>query len=347
MTFGQKLISWYLQNKRDLPWRNTKDPYKIWLSEVILQQTRVAQGLPYYENFVTAFPTVFDLAKADEQQVLKTWQGLGYYSRARNLHHTAQYISEHLKGEFPKTYNELIQLKGIGSYTASAIASFSNDESVAVLDGNVYRVLSRYFGIETDISSSKAKKEFQSLADEVLEKDNSSLFNQAIMEFGALQCVPKSPNCEVCILNDSCFALKEKKVDKLPVKLKKTKVTQRFLNYLILLDENNNTLINKRTQNGIWKNLYEFPLLELQETTDFDWVIQKIDELYSDTYTIESISPFHDKEIIHKLSHQQLHIRFWKIEVKNNLENGIGLSEISAFPFPIVIHNFIESDLIN
>lgn len=345
MTFGQKLISWYLQNKRDLPWRNTKDPYKIWLSEVILQQTRVVQGLPYYENFVTTFPTVFDLAKADEQQVLKIWQGLGYYSRARNLHYTAQYVAEHLNGKFPKTYNELIGLKGVGSYTASAIASFSNDEAVAVLDGNVYRVLSRYFGIETDISSSKAKKEFQALANEVLEKDNSSLFNQAIMEFGALQCVPKNPNCEVCVLNDSCLALKEKKVDKLPVKLKKTKVTQRFLHYLVFLDESNNTLINKRTQNGIWKNLYEFPLLEFQEKIDFDLVIPKIEELYSDKNAIESISPFHNKEVIHKLSHQELHIRFWKIEVKNNLENPIGLSEISDFPFPIVIHNFIHHEL--
>ena len=233
MTFGQKLTSWYLQNKRDLPWRKTKNPYKIWLSEVILQQTRVVQGLPYYENFVNSFPTVFDLAKADEQQVLKIWQGLGYYSRARNLHHTAQYISENLNGEFPKTYNELIKLKGIGSYTASAIASFCFDEKVAVLDGNVYRVLSRYFGVETDISSSKAKKEFQNLADEVLDKNRPALFNQAIMEFGALQCVPKNPNCEVCVLNDSCLALKDKKVAQLPVKVKKTKVKKRFLNYLI------------------------------------------------------------------------------------------------------------------
>src|SRR5690606_28672368 len=220
MTFSQKLISWYLQNKRDLPWRNTKNPYKIWLSEVILQQTRVAQGLPYYENFVKHFPTVFDLAKANEEQVLKIWQGLGYYSRARNLHHTAQYVSENLNGEFPKTYNKLIKLKGIGSYPAAAISSFSNDENVAVLDGNVYRVLSRYFGIETDISSSQGKKEFQEMADEVLDKKRPALFNQAIMEFGALQCVPKNPNCEVCVFNDSCVALQKNKVAQLPVKLK-------------------------------------------------------------------------------------------------------------------------------
>src|SRR5690554_5706333 len=290
MTFSQKLISWYSEHKRELPWRNTKDPYKIWLSEVILQQTRVAQGLPYYENFINTFPTVFDLAKADEQQVLKIWQGLGYYSRARNLHHTAQYISENLNGIFPDNYKDLLKLKGVGSYTAAAIASFSNDEAVAVLDGNVYRVLSRYFGIETDISSSKAKKEFQELANEVLDQKQPSLFNQAIMEFGALQCVPKNPNCEVCVLNDSCFALKEKKVDKLPVKLKKTKVTQRFLNYLVFLDENKNSIINKRTQNGIWKNLYEFPLLEVTEKTDLEVITQKISEMYSDQYTIKDIS---------------------------------------------------------
>ena len=341
MTFGQKLISWYLQNKRDLPWRNTKDPYKIWLSEVILQQTRVAQGLPYYESFVRNFPTVFDLAKADQQQVLKIWQGLGYYSRARNLHHTAQYVSEQLNGEFPKTYAELIKLKGIGSYTASAIASFSNDESVAVVDGNVYRVLSRYFGIETDISSSKAKKEFQQLADEVLDKKNPSLFNQAIMEFGALQCTPKNPNCEICIFNTSCFALQKNIVERLPVKLKKTKITQRFLHYLVFLDKNQNTIINKRTQTGIWKNLYEFPLIEVESKTDLEVIHQKIIDLYNDKYQIQDISVFNPKEILHKLSHQQLHISFWRIELKNSLNNNISLSEISDYPFPIVIYNFI------
>jgi len=343
MTFSQKLISWYSEHKRELPWRNTKDPYKIWLSEVILQQTRVAQGLPYYENFINTFPTVFDLAKADEQQVLKIWQGLGYYSRARNLHHTAQYVSEKCNGEFPKTYNELIKLKGVGSYTAAAIASFSYEEPVAVVDGNVFRVLSRYFGVETDISSSQAKKEFQQLANEVLDKNQPSVFNQAIMEFGALQCVPKSPNCEICTFNTSCFALQKNKVEQLPVKLKKTKVTQRFLHYLVLLDENQNTIINKRIQSGIWKNLYEFPLLEVDSKTDLEIISQKIADLYEDQYLIQDISIFNQKEIIHKLSHQQLHISFWRIEVKNNLKNSIALSEISDYPFPIVIYNFISS----
>jgi len=338
MTFSQKLISWYLQNKRDLPWRNTKNPYKIWLSEVILQQTRVAQGLPYYENFVKHFPTVFDLAKANEEQVLKIWQGLGYYSRARNLHHTAQYVSENLNGEFPKTYNKLIKLKGIGSYTAAAISSFSNDENVAVLDGNVYRVLSRYFGIETDISSSQGKKEFQEMADEVLDKKRPALFNQAIMEFGALQCVPKNPNCEVCVFNDSCVALQKNKVAQLPVKLKKTKVIQRFFNYMVFSDKNNNTLINKRTQNGIWKNLYEFPLLESNEKD----IPNEILNLYSKKYAVSEIIPFHEQPIIHKLSHQELHINFWRVEIKNTLENGISFDELENYPFPIVIYNFIQ-----
>lgn len=344
MTFGQKIISWYLQHKRELPWRNTSDPYKVWLSEVILQQTRVAQGLPYYKNFVKHFPTVFDLAQADEEQVLKIWQGLGYYSRARNLHYTAQYVSENLNGKFPKSYNELLKLKGVGSYTAAAIASFSYEEPVAVLDGNVFRVLARYFGIETDISSTQAKKEFQQMANEVLDKKRPGLFNQAIMEFGALQCVPKSPNCENCIFNDSCTALQQKKTHLLPVKLKKTKVNQRFLNYLVFLDKNQHTLINKRTQNGIWRNLYEFPLLEFQQNTDSKIVQKQIQQTYAKEYAIKNISMFHEREIVHKLSHQHLHILFWRIEV-DHLSGGISISDAKDYPFPIVIYNFIDDFL--
>lgn len=191
MEFSNSLINWYLQNKRDLPWRNTDNPYLIWLSEIMLQQTRVAQGLPYFLTFTTTFPTVFDLAIAKEEQVLKLWQGLGYYSRARNLHATAKYIAFELDGKFPSNYKELLKLKGVGEYTAAAIASFSYNEPVAVLDGNVFRVLSRYFNLDSDISLPKTKTEFQQLAQEVLNKNNPALFNQAIMEFGALQCVPK------------------------------------------------------------------------------------------------------------------------------------------------------------
>src|SRR6478609_3918970 len=191
MDFSNRLTQWYLINKRDLPWRKTTDPYQIWLSEIMLQQTRVAQGLPYFLRFTEAFPTVFDLANADEEEVLKLWQGLGYYSRARNLHKTAKQIAFELNGEFPKTYKELLQLKGVGEYTAAAIASFAYNENVPVVDGNVFRVLSRYFDVETDIASSGAKKEFTHLAAELLPKGEAHLFNQAIMEFGALQCVPK------------------------------------------------------------------------------------------------------------------------------------------------------------
>ena len=234
MEFSNSLIKWYLQNKRDLPWRNTVNPYPIWLSEIMLQQTRVAQGMPYFMAFMEAFPTVFDLANAEEEQVLKLWQGLGYYSRARNLHATAKYIATELKGDFPPNYNQLLQLKGVGEYTAAAIASFAYNEPVAVVDGNVFRVLSRYFNMDNDISDGKTKKEFQILAQELLPNDKAALFNQAIMEFGALQCVPKNPDCENCIFSNSCAALQHKKVNILPVKSKKTKVTNKFFNYLIL-----------------------------------------------------------------------------------------------------------------
>ena len=262
MEFSNKLISWYLQHKRDLPWRETQNPYYIWLSEIMLQQTRVAQGLPYFMKFTTAFPTVFDLANASEEAVLKLWQGLGYYSRARNLHKTAQIVAFEMNGVFPENYTNLLKLKGIGDYTAAAIASFSYNECVPVVDGNVFRVLSRYFDVENDISIQSTKKVFAALALELMPKNNPAQFNQAIMEFGALQCVPKSPNCIICPFNESCAALMKNKVDKLPVKNKKIKVTNRFLNYLIYNDSKNNTIIQKRTEKGIWQNLYEFPLLE-------------------------------------------------------------------------------------
>lgn len=346
MPFSRKLIDWYLQHQRDLPWRQTKDPYKIWLSEIILQQTRVAQGLPYYQDFVRLFPSVFDLAQADEEQVLKTWQGLGYYSRARNLHHTAKHVVEHLNGVFPDNYTDLLKLKGVGSYTAAAIASFAYEEPVAVLDGNVYRVLSRYFGIETDISSQAAKTEFQSLANQLLDTDRPSLFNQAIMEFGALHCTPKNPDCTNCIYNASCVALQTHQVNKLPIKLKKIKVTDRYLHYLVFLDPENNTIIDKRTGKGIWKNLYDFPLLELEGEVEEIEILKKIRDLYAKTHPIKTIGLFCEKKIIHKLSHQNLHIWFWKIKLQTPIKAGVSLADISSYPFPIVLHNFIENSLL-
>ena len=341
MDFSNSLLYWYLQNKRDLPWRNTANPYPIWLSEIMLQQTRVAQGLPYFNTFIDTFPTVFDLAKADEEDVLKLWQGLGYYSRARNMHKTAQIIAFDLDGKFPDNYKNLIKLKGIGEYTAAAIASFAFNEIVPVVDGNVFRVLARYFDIETDISSSGAKKEFTAVANELISKDKPALFNQAIMEFGALQCVPKNPNCEICIFNDSCVALQKKKVAILPVKLKKTKVTNRYFNYLIFLDEYQNTVINKRTEKGIWQNLYEFPVIESDKELAFETISSEIENQFLDK-EIKSVSPYNETQIIHKLSHQKLHIKFYKIAITSKIANGIDLKSLKNYPFPIVIYNFIE-----
>jgi len=354
MTFTDLLSKWYLQNKRDLPWRKTQNPYYIWLSEIMLQQTRVVQGTPYFLTFQKAFPTVFDLAKANEEQVLKLWQGLGYYSRARNLHKTAQYVAYELEGIFPDNYADLLKLKGVGEYTAAAIASFSYNEAVPVVDGNVFRVLSRYFDIETDIAVASAKKEFAALAFELMTKDtrggaelseaNPALFNQAIMEFGALQCVPKSPNCGICIFNESCAALQKKKVAQLPVKSKKLKVRKRFFNYVIASDENENTIIQKRTAKGIWHNLYEFPLIETEKEEDFNCVSEQIQNDYFKENSIISVLEYNEKSLIHKLSHQHLHIKFWKVKVGGILENGIDAATLKTFPFPIVIHNFIEMD---
>ncbi len=347
MIFSNALTVWYLENKRDLPWRNTDNPYLIWLSEIMLQQTRVAQGMPYFLSFTNAFPTVFDLAVASEEQVLKLWQGLGYYSRARNLHKTAQFVAKELSGKFPDNYNDLLKLKGVGEYTAAAIASFSYNEPVPVVDGNVFRVLSRYFDVETDIASASAKREFTALAFELMPKDSPALFNQAIMEFGALQCVPKSPNCAACVFNESCAALQKKKVDQLPVKSKKLKVINRFFNYLVVLDENNNTIIQKRTAKGIWHNLYEFPLIETEKVEDFDCITAQIQNKFFTNNEVISVKESNEKSIIHKLSHQHLHIKFWKVRVKGTIKNGISATTLKTFPFPIVIHNFIEKDFLS
>ena len=347
MDFTNSLTQWYLQNKRDLPWRKTVNPYKIWLSEIMLQQTRVAQGTPYFLSFTTAFPTVFDLAAANEEQVLKLWQGLGYYSRARNLHKTAQYVVNELSGVFPDNYNDLLKLKGVGEYTAAAIASFSYNEAVPVVDGNVFRVLSRYFDVETDIAAASAKKEFAALAFELMPKGNPAIFNQAIMEFGALQCVPKSPNCGICVFNTSCAALQKKKVDQLPVKSKKLKVRNRFFNYLVVSDDNENTIIQKRIAKGIWHNLYEFPLIETEMVEDSDCIANLIQSDFFKGNEIVGISESNPETIIHKLSHQHLHIKFWKVKVNGTIKNAINSDTLKTFPFPIVIHNFIEKDFLS
>ncbi len=342
MRFSNSLISWYLQNKRDLPWRNTTDPYQIWLSEIILQQTRVAQGLPYFVNFIKQFPTVFDLANATEEQVLKIWQGLGYYSRARNLHATAKYIAHDCNGEFPQTFEKLQKLKGVGQYTAAAIASFAHNEIVPVVDGNVFRVLARYFDLETDIASNIAKKQFFELANELISKKNPAIFNQAIMEFGAMQCIPKNPACSLCVFNDSCLALQKNKVGQLPVKNKKNKIAKRFLNYIVVLDKNKQTLINKRTEKGIWQNLYEFPVIETDKEEGFDFISHHLQHDFFEENKIISIQEVAPTSVVHKLSHQHLNIKFWRVQLSGQLKKGVSYDKLILFPFPIVIYNFIQ-----
>ncbi len=339
--FSDQIISWYQLNKRDLPWRRTKDPYKVWLSEIILQQTRVAQGLPYYKIFIETFPKLQDLARASEQEVLKLWQGLGYYSRARNMHATARHIYSDLNGTFPNTYSELLKLKGVGDYTASAIASFCYREATPVLDGNVYRVLSRYFGINIPIDTGKAKKEFKSLALELIDISNPGLFNQAIMEFGSLQCTPVQPNCQKCPLNDSCVALQKRQVGILPQKSKKIKIKKRFFNYLVVETNTNKTLIKQRKGKGIWKNLYEFPLIETENRINFKQLIQNIDFINfikEQDFQLKECTP---SQIVHKLSHQHLHIKFWVVNLKSFDQELIPWREVKEYPFPIVLHNFI------
>lgn len=346
MNFSKDLIKWYLPRKRDLPWRKTTNPYKIWLSEIMLQQTRVAQGLPYYLTFLEAFPRVFDLAKASEQEVLKRWQGLGYYSRARNLHVTAQYIANELSGEFPKSYNELLKLKGIGDYTASAIASICYNEPVAVVDGNVFRVLSRFFGIETPINSAQGKKEFKTLAEKVLNKRNPATHNQAIMEFGALHCKPVDPLCESCPFKNSCAAFQTGKTKELPVKLKKTKVSTRHFNYLVFLSPEKISILQQRTGKGIWQNMYEFPLIETDEEQNLR-VFSTHPELQK--WGVDAIQLYNEKPFKHVLSHQKLLVKFWIVKKWNLPKNKltepsiqIPYTELGSYPMSVLMEKHLE-----
>ncbi|MEC8832213.1 MAG: A/G-specific adenine glycosylase [Bacteroidota bacterium] len=342
MSFAPKILNWYYEHQRNLPWRETRDPYKVWLSEIILQQTLVAQGMPYYLRFVEAFPTVHDLANAPEEQVLKLWQGLGYYSRARNLHTTAKMVVTDFKGEFPKTYKELKCLKGVGDYTASAIASFCFDVPEPVVDGNVYRVLSRYFGVDIPINSTQGIKYFKELAREVMDAENIRDYNQGIMEFGAVQCAPKKPYCLLCPLQESCVALQKNKVDQLPVKLNKTKVRNRYFNYMVLLDDDGNTVLEQRKGKGIWQNLYQFPLIESEEMLQAEELMPLM--LKKDAIPeTASLSLYNKEPIVHKLSHQHLHTQFWILKTSDILEEGIPWEGIADFPVPVLIADFIKT----
>ncbi len=311
MNFPDELIQWYNSNKRDLPWRNTTNAYLIWLSEIILQQTRVDQGKPYYHRFAEKYPNVSSFAAAHEDDILKLWQGLGYYSRGRNMLKTARFIQEHYGGVFPTAYDELIKLKGIGEYTAAAISSFSANEARAVVDGNVYRVIARYFGVDDDINSTAGKKKFQDIANELLNKQHPALHNQAMMEFGAMVCKPKNPACGVCPVRTGCFAFINNATTTLPVKINKVKIRERFLNYFLITD-GDSILMNKRDEKDIWANMYDLPLIE---TTS----LLSVNELMA---LPETISYFGDKVAVneglaikkHILTHQRLHVRFIKIQ---------------------------------
>lgn len=334
--FTTLIQEWYRLNQRDLPWRHTNDPYKIWLSEVILQQTRVDQGLNYYLNFTRNFPTVHHLAKASEDEVLNLWQGLGYYSRARNLHTSAKQVVTIYGGVFPRTFEGIKSLKGVGDYTAAAIASICFGLPYAVVDGNVYRVLSRYLMIDTAIDSTQGREEFAAVAQAFLDPDHAGDHNQAMMEIGAMICLPKNPLCEKCPLAGSCLALESNAQLNYPVKAKKTKVLKRYLNYLVLTD-GVSTIIQKRRGKGIWEGLYDFPCIEQLEARE----LELADVIGYAPREINS-----DGQLKHILSHQAIFAHFWTIEVRQLVVKDeqiiVPLNGIQGFPLPQLLIRYIN-----
>ena len=341
--FTAVLLEWYDEHKRDLPWRETRDPYCIWISEIILQQTRVAQGLAYYERFMKRFPNVASLAEADEEEVLKYWQGLGYYSRARNLHAAARSMC----GAFPEQYAQVRALKGVGDYTAAAICSIAFGMPYAAVDGNVYRVLSRYFGVELPIDSPEGKKYFSFLANEMLDASAPGKYNQAIMDFGAMQCVPHSPNCQACPLAEGCHAFRKGCVDSLPCKQHKTQVSNRYFNY-IYVRMGAYTFINKRQGNDIWKNLFEFPLIETPAEVppeEFVGLPQVRQLLHADDATV----PFTllCKGVKHVLSHRIIYANLYEICLPESSQSfsafkRILIGDIDNYPVSKLMHSFLE-----
>ena len=342
------LINWFAENRRDLPWRHNPTPYQVWLSEIILQQTRVNQGWDYYLRFVEKWPTVNDLANATEEEVLKMWQGLGYYSRARNLHQCAKQIVEQHGGQFPADFEKLKQLKGIGDYTAAAIASIAFDLPHAVVDGNVYRVLSRLFDIDTPININEGQTVFAKIADDLLNREQPGLHNQAMMEFGALQCTPKNPNCLLCPLQAQCLAFANQTVMQRPVKLQKLKVTTRHFNYLVFRMEGN-VYLHKRSGNDIWKNLYDFPCIESENPMTVEEVIasEKFKQLIENkSFTIIKTSP----TFTHKLTHRTIIAQFIEIKLEEKLlrieTNDLFLAretDLGNFPIPRLIDLYLNN----
>jgi A/G-specific adenine glycosylase len=342
--FTTTLLAWHRQeNDRTLPWKGEKDPYKIWLSEIILQQTRAEQGLPYYEKFISTYPTVFDLAKAPEEEVFRLWQGLGYYNRCRNLLAAARQVIDTWNGKFPADYGSLLSLKGVGNYTSAAIASFAFGLNHAVVDGNVTRVLSRYFGIEDEINSTKGKEKFQGLATELLGDENSADFNQGIMDFGAAVCKPANPVCDSCPLSRHCFALKHDLTAVLPVKAKKPAVKRRYFHYLLVTREGS-LWIRKREEKDIWHSLYEPMLIESQAPL----TMNSIKKTLSDRQLSNSLVEEAGETYSQRLTHQLIESKFYKIELTEAEKPGftggqwVKFNDLSKYPFPKTLLSFLE-----
>lgn len=336
--FGIKLLQWYRENQRALPWRATKDPYKIWLSEIILQQTQVIQGTAYYLRFIERFPQIKDLANAREEEVLKLWQGLGYYSRARNLHATAQVIVNQYGGSFPQFYQDILKLKGIGPYTAAAIASFCFNQPYAAVDGNVYRFLSRLKGVKTPIDSTEGKKEFAIMAQELLNDQNPGDHNQAMIEFGALMCRPSSPLCSECPFNEDCMALAQNSIADLPVKSKKTTQRKRYFNYFFIA-EDGVSYLEKRVGDDIWKNLYQLPMVE----TDKKVPSRKLFAQLNKPLVLLA-------EYKHVLSHQIIHASFYQadkdiLEYMNSSCLPVRINDLDKYPFSQLVANFLSEKI--
>jgi A/G-specific adenine glycosylase len=339
--FSKHLRHWYLAYKRSLPWRETTDPYRIWVSEIILQQTRVNQGLAYYQRFIEEFPDLKALAKAKEDKVMRLWQGLGYYSRARNMHKAAKLLVSEHAGSFPRDFGSVLLLPGIGNYTASAICSFAFGLPHAVVDGNVYRVLSRVFGIVDPINSTEGKRRFAELAGQLLSKSDPATHNQAIMEFGAIQCTPRNPDCTSCIFSRRCAGFANSTVESLPVKAEKKKVKVRYLNYFVLIDRKNRIGIKKRNGNDIWRGLYEFLLVETKRTVPAGRMAGLFPSRVSSARV--SVSEVYS----HLLSHQRLNIRFCRVNVKT-IPSGLkatSADKLGSLAFPRPLARFIGETL--
>lgn len=341
--FSDSLIAWYCENKRDLPWRKTTDPYHIWVSEIILQQTKVDSGLGYYERFLNRFPTLSSLASAEIGDVLKVWQGMGYYSRARNMHETARVLMDKYRGVFPNDYNELRKLKGIGDYTAAAIASFSFGKAHPVLDGNVFRVLSRFFAVEHPIDSSSGKKVFLDLASKLIDRKNPYLFNQAIMEFGALLCVPMNPDCLACPLTQDCQALKNGIVQSLPRKKKKKPLRNRYFHYLQFVLPGGFTLVKLRKEKDIWHSLYEFPMIEADQKIPPGSILgnTEFQRLFGSHHPEMAV---YSEEYIHILSHQRIHASFFQFTVAGemNLDPAFEKVHVDDFQDSLPTHRLMQ-----